>query len=67
MPTIPQDKHDRKPFDLVDARRYLEAIELIAREARTSYDSREVAGALRVFAQPSRLLRRLAGLPDVHV
>jgi hypothetical protein len=46
--------------DCRQEREYLAALEGIARHGRTSNDPAEVAAAIRCFARPSTVLRRLA-------
>jgi hypothetical protein len=41
-------------------RRYLAALEAVARAGKVSSDPSEVIAALRVFARPSDVLKRLA-------
>jgi hypothetical protein len=67
MDSAPQRRHSRsvvtlRPVDIGAARRYLRAIETVARHGRTARDPRETLAALRTFARPSRTLKDLAGV-----
>jgi len=53
----------RTPYDLPDlkaAREYLAALEALAHMGYASQDPREVFCALRVFAEPSDVLKKMA-------
>jgi hypothetical protein len=48
----------RTPVD--EARRYLGALEAVAHAGRTAKDAHEVMAAVKMFAEPSAVLLRLA-------
>ena len=56
---IPRRQPESKA-DIRQARHYLAALATVANTASSSEDMREIQAALRVFAEPSAVLRRLA-------
>lgn len=56
-----------RAVDVGAARRYLLAIERVARHGRTSADPLETLAALRTLARPTGVLRDLAGEPAAAV